>query len=187
MGNHTGNKKIKIAFDLDGVIIDKPPLIPKSLLEKLFRGCKNNRKLYYRFPKSKFEIFIRKLSHYYLFRPPIKENIDFVKKLAKNEKYQLYIISGRYSFLRLETNNWLEKRGLKGIFEEVFLNDDNEQPHLFKEKMLGKLKINIFVDDDDILVDYLVSKNLETKFFCFSKSLVNSSKVKVIESLKNLI
>lgn len=162
-------KKIKIAFDLDGVIIDKPPLIPKKWLEWLFRGGKRDG-LHYRFPKSKLEQRIRKLSHFYLFRPPIKKNIEFIKELAKNPKYGLYIISGRYSFLEEETKDWLSKRNIGGVFKEIFINFNDKQPHLFKEEVLKRIKPNIFVDDDYLSVEFLRQKLKNTSIFCFSKN-----------------
>jgi len=179
-------KIIKIAFDLDGVIIDKPPLIPKKLLERLFRG-KNKNGLHYRFPHSKLEQKIRKFSHFYLLRPPIRKNIEFIRRLAQDNKYELYIISGRYSFLEKETDIWLEKRKIKNLFKKIFINFGNEQPHVFKEKMLKELKVNIFVDDDNVLVDYLIGKNLGTKFFCFPKREIKDTNVEILELLENLI
>lgn len=171
--------RIRIAFDLDGVIIDKPPLVPKRLLEWLFRGWKENG-LHYRFPHSKIEQKIRKISHFYLFRPPIKKNIEFVKKLSKNPKYELYAVSGRYSFLREETEKWLEKRKIKGIFKEVFINMPDEQPHLYKEKKLREMKAEIFVDDDGLLADYLAEKS-KAKIYCFSKGASCTKAIKVVE------
>lgn len=159
--------KIKIAFDLDGVIIDKPPLIPKKLLERLFKGG-NGRKLHYRFPKSKLEQLIRKASHFYLLRPPIKTSIEFIRKLARDERYELYVISGRYSFLEKETDIWLRKRKIDKLFKEIFLNADNQQPHLFKEKIVKQLQPDVFIDDDCLIVDYLISKNFSSKIYCFS-------------------
>jgi len=172
-------KKIKIAFDLDGVIIDKPPLVPKKLIEWLFRGFKKNG-LHYRFPHSKIEQRIRKFSHYYLFRPPIKKNIEFIKKLAKEKKYELYVISGRYSFLKEETEKWLKKRKIDSIFKQVFINLSNEQPHLFKEKKLKEIKAEIFVDDDYLIVNYLTDKISDCRIFCFSK------KTKIVSGHKTM-
>ena len=168
-------EKTKTAFDLDGVIINKPPLIPKKLMERLFKG-KNHNGLHYRFPKSKLEILIRKISHYYLFRPPIRKNIKFIKELAKNDKYELYIVSGRYSFLEKETENWLKKRGIKDLFKKVYINLNDEQPHLFKEKKLKEINPISFVDDDFLLADYLTDKIKTTKIFCLSKNNNFSSK-----------
>jgi hypothetical protein len=177
-------EKIKIAFDLDGVIIDKPPLIPKKLLEKLFRG-KSHNGLHYCFPHSKIEQKIRKLSHFYLFRPPIKRNIQFISQLAKDSKFELYVISARYSFLRLETENWLKKRKTKSLFKEIFINLSDEQPHLFKEKKLREIKADIFVDDDGLLADYLAEK-LKIKIYCFNKN-VDCLKAKNIDNLNDLV
>lgn len=159
--------KLKIAFDLDGVIVDKPPLVPKSFLEWLFRGPKKN-VLHYRFPKTKPEQEIRKFSHFYLFRPPIRTNIRFIDRLAKNKKVELYVISGRYSFLKSATEQWLRKRKVNKYFKAIYLNLNDEQPHLFKERLLKKMKMDIFVDDDDLLVNYLSQKVDNTKIYCLS-------------------
>ncbi|MFA6249985.1 MAG: hypothetical protein WC686_00585 [Candidatus Shapirobacteria bacterium] len=160
-------KRLRIAFDLDGVIVDKPPLIPKSLIEKWFRGTKE-KTLNYRIPSSRFEIAVRKLSHFYLFRPPIKENLKAVADLSRSQRYRLYIISGRYSFLKNETRAWLERRGINSYFHKIYLNSKNEQPYLFKEKILKKIKAEWYVDDDNLIADYL-AKNLKTKIYCFGK------------------
>lgn len=180
-------KKIKIAFDLDGVIIDKPPLIPKKLLERLFRGKKVNHKLHYKFPKSKLEQIIRKISHFYLFRPPIKENINFIKNLAENPKYEIYVVSGRYAFIKGETEAWFKKRKVDGLFKQILLNAENEQPHLFKEKKLKELKAQIFVDDDELLADYLTDKLVNIKIFCLSNSDNMCGKSIKINSLTSLL
>ena len=146
-------KIIRIGFDLDGVLVDKPPLIPKKWLEYLFRGRSKNG-LHYRYPKTKLEIWIRKLSHFYLFRPPLKENIKFIKKLKK-QKHELYIISGRYSFLEKETKVWLKKRRLSSLFKKVFINLKGEQPYLFKERVIRQLKLDCYFEDDGDTVNFL--------------------------------
>ncbi len=178
-------KKV-IAFDLDGVIIDKPPLVPKSFLEWMFHGNSGN-KLYYRFPRSKAEQLIRRLSHYYLFRPPIQKNLAFINKIASENGYDLYAVSGRYSFLKKETANWLEKRGLSQVFKKVFLNEDDGQPHFFKEKILKELKADIFVDDDEALADYLARKLKTTKVFCFNPRGGQCRNAILVSSLERLL
>ncbi|MGI5826000.1 MAG: hypothetical protein ACOX50_01155 [Patescibacteria group bacterium] len=178
------NKKIKVAFDLDGVLVDKPPLISKAVIEWLFRGHKSQR-LYYRFPTKKVEQLIRKASHFYLLRPPIGENIKFVQKLAQSDQYELYVVSGRYSFLKGETEQWLKKRKVKDCFRQIFINLENMQPHLFKEKILKQIKPDIFVDDDFLLVEYLKRKVKIDKMFCYSHS-IKFEKEDIIGSLSAL-
>ena len=149
-------KNIKIAFDLDGVLADKPPLVPKALLEYLFRGG-TKRDLHYRYPRARLEISLRKLSHFYLFRPPIKRNIALLRRV-KEAGAKVYLVSSRYSFLEKETKIWLKKRGLANIFEKVFLNLKDEQPHLFKEKVLRGIEPDFYLEDDQLVVDYLKRK-----------------------------
>lgn len=160
------NKKkshLKIGFDLDGLFVDKPPLIPRRLIEWLFRGSSRN--LHYRFPKTKLEKTIRKVSHHSIFRPQIKKNLEFLKKISQEKKYQLYLISARYSFLEERTHQWLKKSKIDNFFEKIFLNLKDEQPHFFKEKVIKDLKVDFFVDDDLPLISYLATALPRVKFF----------------------
>jgi len=159
-------KKIKIAFDLDGVIIDKPPFIPKSLLEWLFRGGTGDI-FSCRYPTCKVDQLLRKISHFYLFRPPIKKNITFLKKLSKNKQFEFFVISSRYSFLTNETKNWFQKREIDGLFKKIYLNTNDLKPYLFKEKILKELKPDIFIDDDKEIISYLKEKIPHVRFYYF--------------------
>ncbi len=148
-------KLIRIGFDLDGVIIDKPPLVPKFLLEMLVRKNSKNRKLAYRYPASRLEKTIRVLSHHPLFRPPIEENVKIIKELYKSKKYKIFVVSSRYSFLEKRTREWFKFYHLGGFFEKIYINSNDEQPHLFKERMIKELKLDLFIDDDLPLLNYL--------------------------------
>ncbi|HUW24517.1 MAG TPA: hypothetical protein VMW04_02705 [Patescibacteria group bacterium] len=169
-------RKIRVAFDLDGVIVDKPPLIPQRLIDRLFKGG-NQRELRYRFPRFKLEKYLRKISHYYLFRPPIGNNIALIRRLAREKEYELFVISGRYSFLKDETKNWLKKRELEDLFAEVFVNLGDEQPHLFKERMLRKIKADIFVEDDEEIASFLKEKLSSLKVVCPSNKKIEISSI----------
>ncbi|MGD8744031.1 MAG: glycosyltransferase family 4 protein [Candidatus Woesebacteria bacterium] len=149
-------KKTRIGFDLDGVIIGKPPLIPKKLIEYLYRG-RINKRLSYRFP-GKVEMLIRWLSHSPFVRTPINENVNILRKISKNKDIELYAISGRYQFLKERTDQWLKAYKLEGCFKKVYLNEDNKQPHLFKKNLVEKLKLDYFVEDDPLVVGYLKKK-----------------------------
>lgn len=145
---------MKIGFDLDGVIINKPPFVPKRFIEWMVRSHKT-KGLTYRYPASRTERFIRWLSHHPLFRPPIRKNAEIIRSLCKNRNCRLYVVSSRYKFLQDRTKLWFEKYGFDSVFEGVYINLDNKQPHLFKKSMIKKLKLDIFIDDDLPLVKYL--------------------------------
>lgn len=152
-------KKLKIGFDLDGVIVGKPFFVPKSLLEWLYRAHDGNGKKY-RVPTFLPEIYLRKTSHHWLIRPAMKKNLRKVKEIISNKAVDPYFVSGRFNFLDHRTQVWF-KRNLKDFpFNKVFINTKNEQPHLFKEKKIKELKLEEFFDDDPIAVNYL-KKNLK--------------------------
>jgi len=159
---------IRIGLDLDGVIVDKPPGIPKGAIEWLVRSH-TGKGLAYRFPTSRIERTIRWLSHAPLLRPPIKENLDALKKIIRHKGTKLYLISGRYAFLKDRTEKWLKCHQLSSCFERVMLNLENTQPHIFKEEKIRELDIQVFVDDDAPLVEYLSKKFPERRLLCLNK------------------
>ena len=156
-------KKIRIGLDFDGVIANKPPLVSKKMIEKLFKGGKKG--LHYRFPNSRLEQLIRKLSHFYLCRPPFRKNLELVKELGKKEGYELFLITSRYSFLESETYNWLKKRKINDVFSKYILNLKDQQPHIFKKAALKELNLDYYFEDDPLIVGYLGKEIKDLKVF----------------------
>lgn len=148
---------MRIGFDLDRIFIKYPPLVPPGLIDWLYKSH-NTSGLSYRIPTNRLEIAIRKLSHLPFFRRPLVENIEFVNRLSRNKNYQLYLISSRYDFLEKITRQLLERYRLAPTFINVSLNTANEQAHLFKEKILRKYQIEVYIDDDEELLAYLTSR-----------------------------
>lgn len=152
----------RIGFDLDKIFINYPPLVPDGLIDRLYKK-KVNGTLLYRIP-SKPEQFIRRLSHTPYLRTPIIENIKFLKSLSKKEN-ELYLISSRFGFLEQQTLNLMKQLGLDQIFDAMYFNFDNLQPHTFKNEILKKLALDIYIDDDLYLLKYVIRNNRKTKFF----------------------
>ena len=85
--------------------------------------------------------------------------------MVKEKKHQLYLISSRFKFLEHETQRLVKNYGLDKIFDKLYFNYDNKQPHEFKDEILQKLNLDIFVDDDLSLVRHVAKHNPKTKFF----------------------
>lgn len=151
---------MRVGIDLDGVLVGGPPFVPSWLLELLYRGPKD-KKLHYRIPDSQAEIWIRRLSHNPFFRPPISKNIEKLKNMNKDE---LFLVTSRFSFLQDKTKNLLQFYGLNKYFKDIVLNLGNEQPHIFKQKTIEKLKLDVFIDDDKDLVSFLKKELPKVKF-----------------------
>ncbi len=153
---------MKIGFDLDKVFVNTPLFVPDKLINKLYKK-RDNGTLLYRIPGYP-EQLLRKVSHLPIFRPQIKNNIEFLKNISK-ENNKFYLISSRYKFLEKETNQIIKKYGLDKIFNSLHFNYNNEQPHLFKNNVLKKLNLDLYVDDDLSLLKYVAKYNPKTKFF----------------------
>jgi len=164
-GPHQGKDKqnsMNIGFDFDKIFIDYPPLFPAKLIDKLYKQ-RDNGILLYRIPSYPEQLF-RKATHLSFLRPPIKENLALLKSISKKDN-RLYLISSRYKFLQHETNRLINKYELDKIFDEMYFNFDNKQPHLFKEEILKKLHLDLYVDDDLSLIKHVAKSNPNTKFF----------------------
>lgn len=153
---------MNIGFDLDKVFINTPPFIPKSFIDKLYKK-RDNGVLLYRIPGPASQI-VRNITHLSIFRPPIKDNLDFLRLFPK-DKNQLYLISSRFKFLQKRTNRIIKKYHFDKVFNEMYFNFANEQPHIFKNRIIKSLKLDYYIDDDLSLLNYVARDNPRTKFF----------------------
>jgi len=158
---------MNIGFDLDKIFIDYPPFIPDSLIDSLYRKTSSST-LSYRIPSLPEQI-IRKVSHHSIFRPPIKNNISFMRGIFAKKKNKYFLISSRFGFLKRETYIILKKYQLDKLFHGIHFNFNNEQPHLFKNKTIQQLHIDYYIDDDLPLLKFLAKKNPNKKFFWLNK------------------
>lgn len=149
-------KKIKVGFDLDGVILYNPirflrPIAKSAKFIKpfLFRQKKDP----FYFPKSGFEKFIWTLLHKTSYKP--NEGLSDLKRLIENKKIEAYIITGRYGMLEKDFKNWLEKIDNRKIFKTNFSNKNNLQPNDFKIKIINDLKLDYYVEDNWDIVEKL--------------------------------
>lgn len=174
---------MRLAFDFDGIFIDKPPFIPKEILEKLHKKKSHN--LSYRFP-GKIEQKIRVLSHAPFFRPPIKNNIESLKRIVAKGNSKIYLVSSRFSFLKSKTELWDSVNNIFKYFEKAYFNFEDEQPHIFKDKVIKKEKLEKFVDDDLDLLLYLSPRNPEVKFYWVNRKGIKRPLPENITHIKNL-
>lgn len=153
---------LKVGFDLDGVILYNPIRITRPIIAFLKSIFFNHKKpLTFYYPKSKLEKFFWRLFHLSsLFPSPGTQNI---KELVKQKKIKAYLITGRYSFLENDLQHWVKKLKLKRYFQGIYFNKNDEQPHFFKEKIIKKLKLDIFVEDNWDIVNYLKTQMTKNK------------------------
>lgn len=166
LGIITAMRTIRVGFDLDGVLIDKPPFIPRRVLQRLYKG--SSKALRYRCPSQGLNRQLRIWSHAGWLRPPLTKNISYVHELAADPKTDVYLISSRYSFLAEATVKILRRYCLEGVFTGVFLNERDEPPHQFKKRVLKTMGIDRYFEDDEETVAFL-NRELPGVEVCFVK------------------
>lgn len=147
---------LRVGFDLDGVILYNPARVVRPLISLAKRLFLSKRKLAFYYPHSPIEKWMWGLFH--LSSIYISSGMDDIKKLVKEKKIKAYIVTARYSFLGEDFKKWVKKNGIDLVFDGVYYNKDDEQPHVFKEKMIKKLNLEVYVEDNYDVVKYLSQK-----------------------------
>lgn len=146
---------LKVGFDLDGVLLYNPARIARPIivfLKKIFLKKEVDK---FHYPKTKIQKLIWLIFHKVVFGPAF--GYDELKKLTTSKKIKAYIITGRNESLKNDFKEWLIKLEAGKFFSGSYFNDKNEQPFLFKERMIKKLKLDLYVEDNWDIVSYLNS------------------------------
>ena len=174
---------MNIGFDLDKIFVDYPPLIPDRVIDRLYKK-KTKGQLVYRIP-SKSEQILRKLSHLPFLRPKITKNVSFLENIDRTAN-KLYLISSRFKFLQSETEKLMKSLRFDKIFSGMFFNFENKQPHEFKNEVIKKLKLQIYVDDDFPLLKHVAKQNKATQFYWLSKRKKSEKLTRNITAISSL-
>lgn len=154
-------KPLRVGFDLDGVILYNPARIVRPVFA-LFRYLfiKKKKTAFY-IPKSKLEklmwLIVHKSS---LFLAP---GVKDLQSLIETGKIEAYIITGRYDSLKNDFDKWMEKIEAKKYFAGYFHNSKEEQPYIFKKRMIVKYKLDVFVEDNWDIIQLLNNDTAKTK------------------------
>ncbi|MFZ5376693.1 MAG: hypothetical protein ACOZAN_03450 [Patescibacteria group bacterium] len=160
-------RTIKIGFDFDGVIMYNPARLIRPIISQFKKkGLIKRKRLQFFRPKAGIQTFFWQLLHKSSVFPAL--GLGKLRKLAKLNNVELYLITGRFAELKDDYDFWLKKIGAKQIFKATYINDKNEQPHLFKEKMIKKLNLDHFVEDNWDIVEHLKNNTQARIFWIFN-------------------
>ena len=165
-------KILKVGFDLDGVILYNPIRLVRPIA-KLFKPLKffifKQEKEFFYYPKSKIEQFLFFLLHKTSFKPD--PALKDIKQLVEAKKIKAYIITGRYSFLTKDYETWLRKIKAETIFDKCYQNKNDLQPNEFKEIMIKKLNLDVYIEDNWDIIRKIKSQKSKVKIFWITNIL----------------
>jgi len=162
---------IKVGFDFDGVIVYNPVRIIRPIVTAMKRRgiLFKRRELEFFKPKNKVEEYFWRMLHQSSIYPA--DGLDEIRRLVREGKIEAFIVTGRFKHLEGDFLKWMHKIKAEETFTKWYMNKQNEEPHKFKERMIKKLDLDIFIEDNWDIVNYLSetfgkeSRNRKRKIF----------------------
>lgn len=162
---------LKIGFDLDGVLLYNPARVFRPItigVKKLLPKKAAADHVHFYYPTSRLEQIIWHIVHWSsLF---VAEGFDDIKDLTKKNKIEAYIVTSRYDCLKSDFQRWLKTLNKEHSFIQTFHNEQNLQPHVFKEKKIKELGLDFFVEDNWDIVRH-INKTTKTPTLWISNAL----------------
>jgi uncharacterized HAD superfamily protein len=157
------SKIIKIGFDLDGVVARHAMggfwVWARKFKEKVFKKAKL-RNYYYPGRIERYGwTWINKR------RKPFVDEGGLLKAMSSDENKKLYLVTSRLKFLEEMTIEWLKEYSLLSCFEEILTNVDDVDPFVFKARAIKTLSLDIFIDDDLEIINFLKKKTRSKLFW----------------------
>ena len=148
------NKLHEVGFDFDGVIMYNPARIIRPFMAflKLKKVVKRKHLQFYQ-PHGPIMRWLWWLAHQSSFMPA--RGLDRIKELSLSKKIDAYVITGRNTQLKPDLMNKLAQLDAQHMFLKCYITHTDEQPHEFKEKMIKKLKLKVYIEDNWDIVQYL--------------------------------
>lgn len=171
-------KILKVGFDLDGVLLYNPARLFRPIIALIKRKkiIINRNHLEFYVPKPGLGQFFWELLHKSSMW--LAPGFNEIEELKKAKKIEAYLITGRFGHLQENYEMWRKKMNADSLFMKSFMNSSDEQPHLFKERLIRELKLDYFIEDNWDIVRYLASR--------FNQSRQEKNAVKIIW-LSNII
>jgi hypothetical protein len=149
------NKTLKVGFDLDGVLLYNPARVVRPIISlmKKKKVIVHRDQLEFYVPEPGIGQFFWELLHKssVCLAPGFRQ----IEKLKNQQLIEPYLITGRFAHLQKDYLKWKERMKADQLFVKSFMNDHDEQPHLFKERIINELKLDCFIEDNWDIVQYL--------------------------------
>ena len=157
---------IRVGLDFDGVVAYNPFRIARPIVAYFKHDILKIKKLRFWYPQKKWQQIFWIILHESSVYPA--NGVDLVRSLVDERKIEAHLITARYSFLDNHLYKWLNKYKLRKYFKTINLNVDDEQPHIFKEKLIGKYKLDYFIEDNLDIVKHLVNKGKKNIYWIYN-------------------
>lgn len=140
---------------MDGVLLYNPARIVRPLISTFKKkkiGLKREELEFY-VPRPGFQQFFWEMLHKSSFF--LAPGFSQIKQMKEDGLIETYLITGRFGHLKKDYLKWKKRMKADELFLDCYMNDKDEQPHLFKERIVKQLELDVFVEDNWDIVRYL--------------------------------
>ena len=154
---------IRIGLDVDGVLLYNPARVVRPLVSGLKKLTSKSKKTKFYIPHSPAGQALWRAFH--------KSSLWIAPgfwRLAEYEtvgKVEIYLITGRYSFLKDDLLFALDKYNVRQYVKKVIHNAHDEQPYLFKERVIRELRLDLYIEDNWDVVKHIAPAVPDTRIY----------------------
>lgn len=149
----TTPRPVVVGFDLDGVLFFNPFRIVRKPVELLKKYVLHRKTMLFYIPRSPLEKIFWKLVHMSSLSPA--HGWKRIRTLAQNGSIEAHLITARFACLKSDFDRCVRSLDGGSYFKTTIHNAHDEQPHLFKERMIKELGIKYYIEDNWNIVDHL--------------------------------
>jgi hypothetical protein len=147
-------KPISVGIDFDGVLAYNPFRVIRAPITFVKRNVFKNKKTEFYIPQNGIERTVWKVLHESSIFPA--QGVGRLQRMVDDGIIEAHLVTARYSFLRDNLFKWLDKHQMKELFTSITINDHDEQPHLYKARVINENHFDYFIEDNLDVVDHLI-------------------------------
>jgi len=159
-------KKVIVGLDFDGVVAYNPFRIARAPISYVKRRLLGVTKTQFFVPRNGFE----RIFWIIMFESSIFPALGtaLLRQRVGEGKIEAHLVTGRFNFMKDRLVAWLERFKLAGLFSSVSVNERNEQPHRFKQRVITQKRFDYYIEDNLDIVRYLQGKTSTRIFWIYN-------------------
>lgn len=151
------HKPVRVGIDFDGVLAYNPFRIARAPVTYVKRHLLGVRKTKFYIPKTGLEKFIWAVLHESSIFPA--RGMNLLKKSIQEKRIEAHLVTARFAFLQPALDRWLTRHQAAQIFTSITMNEYDEQPHMYKARIVAERKFDYFIEDNFDIVSHIAPKS----------------------------
>lgn len=153
-------KKIIVGLDFDGVVAYNPARLARLPISLVKKHILHTHDVTFFVPKTPLQRSLWALAHESSLFPA--KGAAMLRMLTSERIIEAHLVTSRFAFLQPNLEAFLKRWNLLSCFTSITLNTKEEQAHMYKERIIRKLKFDHYVEDNWDIVSHLDASHLKT-------------------------